>query len=50
VSKVILPPIFYNWKTKYSGMGSEKLKRMKEPENFRLNEFLVDDSLDYEIL
>jgi putative transposase len=26
----ISPATFYNWKSKYGGLGSEELKRMKE--------------------
>lgn len=48
----ISPATFYNWKAKYSGMGSEKLKRMREleSENARLKKLLADKSLDYDIL
>lgn len=48
----ISPATFYNWKSKYGGLGSEELKRMKdlESENARLKKLLADKSLDYDIL
>lgn len=48
----ISPATFYNWKNKYSGVGAEELKRMREleAENARLKKLLADKSLDYDIL
>jgi len=48
----ISPATFYNWKSKYGGMGTEELKRMREleSENARLKKLLADKSLDYDIL
>lgn len=48
----ISPATFYIWKSKYGGMSSEELKRMKalESENARLKKLLADKSLDYDIL
>ena len=48
----ISPATFYNWKSKYGGMGTEELKRMREleAENARLKKLLADKSLDYDIL
>ncbi len=38
------PATFYNWKSKYGGMGKEELKRMREleAENARLKKLLTD--------
>lgn len=43
---------FYNWKKKYSGMGSQELRRMNEPEeeNRRLKQMYADVALDHKIL
>jgi hypothetical protein len=40
------------WKSKYGGMGTDELKRMREleSENARLKKLLADKSLDYDIL
>jgi len=48
----ISPATFYNWKSKYGGMGVEELKRMREleSENIRLKKLLAEKSLDYDIL
>ncbi len=48
----ISPATFYNWKSKYGGMGADELKRMREleSENARLKKLLADKSLDYDIL
>ncbi len=48
----ISPATFYNWKTKYGGISSDELRRMKalELENSRLKKLLADKSLDYDIL
>jgi putative transposase len=48
----ISPATFYNWKSKYGGMGADELKRMRELEleNVRLKKLLADKSLDYDIL
>lgn len=37
----ISPGTFYNWKTKYGGMGTDELKRMREleSENVRLKKY-----------
>ncbi|ACU57543.1 transposase IS3/IS911 family protein [Chitinophaga pinensis DSM 2588] len=43
---------FYNWRKKYSGMESQKLKRLKdlEIENARLKKLYADLSLDHAML
>ncbi|WP_154666890.1 IS3 family transposase [Chania multitudinisentens] len=43
---------YYNWKSKYGGMGSSDIKRMKEleEENRRLKQMYASLSLDHEIL
>ena len=43
---------FYNWKSKYGGIGTDELRRMREleSENARLKKLLADKSLDYDIL
>ena len=48
----ISPGTFYNWKTKYGGLGTDEWKRMREleSENARLKKLLADKSLDYDIL
>lgn len=48
----ISPATFYNWKSKYGGMGTDELKRMREleTENSRLKKLLADKALDYDIL
>jgi len=39
---------FYNWRKKYSGMGSSQLKRLKEleAENRKLKQMYADAALD----
>lgn len=48
----ISPATFYNWKSKYGGMSTDELRRMREleSENARLKKLLADKSLDYDIL
>lgn len=48
----VSPATFYQWKSKYGGMSSEELKRMREleAENARLKKLLADKSLDDDIL
>ena len=43
---------FYNWKKKYSGMDSERLRKYKEleRENAQLKRMYADLSLDHAIL
>ena len=43
---------FYNWKSKYGGMGLSELKRLREleQENYRLKKLVADLSLDNQIL
>ena len=43
---------FYNWNKKYSGMGSQDLKRLKELEyeNRRLKQMYADLALDNKVL
>lgn len=43
---------YYNWKSKYGGMESSDIKRMKEleEENRRLKQMYTSLSLDHEIL
>lgn len=43
---------FYKWKSKYSGMEVNELKRMREleEENLRLKKMYADLSLDHSIL
>lgn len=43
---------YYNWKSKYGGMESADIKRMKEreEENRRLKQMYASLSLDHEIL
>ena len=43
---------FYNWKSKYAGMGSSEIKRLREleEENRRLKKMYADLSLDHSIL
>ena len=43
---------FYKWKSKYSGMEVNELKRMREleDENLRLKKMYADLSLDHSIL
>ena len=43
---------YYNWKSKYGGMESSDIKRMKEleEENRRLKQMYASLSLDHEIL
>lgn len=48
----ISPATYYTWKSKYGGMGTGELRRMREleSENARLKKLLADKSLDYDIL
>lgn len=48
----ISPATFYNWKSKYGGVGTDELRRMREleSENVRLKKLLADKSPDYDIL
>lgn len=48
----ISPATFYNWKSKYGGVGTDELRRMREleSENARLKKLLADKSPDYDIL
>lgn len=43
---------YYNWKSKYGGMDSSDIKRLKEleEENRRLKQMYADLSLDHSIL
>ena len=43
---------FYNWKSKYSGMDNQQLKKLKdlEEENRKLKQLVADLSLDKTIL
>ena len=43
---------FYNWKSKYSGMDTSELKRLKglEGENRRLKKMYAELSMDHEAL
>ena len=43
---------YYNWKSKYGGMGVADLKRLKEleEENRRLKQMYADLSLDHKVL
>ena len=42
---------FYKWRSKYVGMSSKELKRIKEleEENIRLKQMYANLSLDYEL-
>lgn len=42
---------FYKWRSKYAGMSSKELKRIKEleEENVRLKQMYANLSLDYEL-
>ena len=42
---------FYKWRSKYAGMSSKELKRIKEleEENIRLKQMYANLSLDYEL-
>ena len=48
----INPQTFYNWKTKYSGMDGDQLKRLKEleEENQKLKTMYADAALDIKML
>lgn len=48
----ISPATFYNWKSKYGGVGTDELRRMREleSENARLKKLLADKSPDYDLL
>ena len=48
----ISPSTFYNWKTKYGGMDSSDLGRLKdlEQENRRLKEMFAELSLENRVL
>ena len=43
---------FYNWKKKYSGLGSAELRRLKrlEEENMQLKKVVADLTLDKQML
>jgi putative transposase len=43
---------FYNWKKKYGGLGTSKLRKLSqlEDENFRLKKLVADLSLDKHML
>ena len=45
-------PTFYNWKSKYGGMESSDLKRLKELEeaHYRLKRMYAELSMDHNIL
>jgi putative transposase len=48
----ISEPTFYNWKSKYAGMTTSDIKRLKEleEENSRLKRIVANQQLDLEIL
>lgn len=43
---------FYNWKKKYSGLGTAELRRLRqlEEENARLKQIVADLTLDKQML
>lgn len=43
---------FYNWKRKYSGLGTSELRRLRqlEEENSRLKQIVADLTLDKQML
>jgi putative transposase len=48
----ISEPTYYSWKSKYSGMTVNELKRLKELEyeNARLKKMFADLSLEHEVV
>ncbi len=43
---------FFNWKRKFSGLGTQELRRLRqlEDENFRLKQVVADLTLDKQML
>ncbi len=48
----ISEPTFYNWKKKFSGLGTAELRRLRqlEDENARLKQVVADLTLDKQML
>ena len=48
----ISEPTFYNWKRKFSGLGTAELRRLRqlEDENLRLKQVVADLTLDKQML
>ena len=48
----ISEPTFYNWKRKFSGLGTAELRRLRqlEDENSRLKQVVADLTLDKQML
>lgn len=48
----ISEPTFYNWKRKFSGLGTNELRRLRqlEDENSRLKQVVADLTLDKQML
>ena len=48
----ISEPTFYNWKRKFSGLGTAELRRLRqlEEENQRLKQVVADLTLDKQML
>jgi putative transposase len=48
----ISEPTFYNWKKKFSGLGTAELRRLRqfEDENSRLKQVVADLTLDKQML
>jgi putative transposase len=48
----ISEPTFYNWKRKFSGLGTAELRRLRqlEDENARLKQVVADLTLDKQML
>ena len=48
----ISEPTFYNWKRKFSGLGTAELRRLRqlEEENARLKQVVADLTLDKQML
>jgi putative transposase len=48
----ISEPTFYNWKKKFSGLGTAELRRLRqlEEENARLKQVVADLTLDKQML
>jgi len=42
--------IYYNWKTKYTGLTVSELKKNLEDENHHLRQIVVDQALDIRAL